>query len=204
MNWTEIQEYIAGAAEQITLVEGFAVLMGLVYVILAARESIWCWSAAIVSVVAYIYICIDARLYMETGLQFFYLVMAVYGWINWRQRNLQQKKPVITWKLKWHAVSIVGGAALTAIAGYLLNRYTYASLAYLDSFTTVYALIATFMVTRKVLENWLYFIVIDAASIAMYAMKDLYLTALLFAAYVGIATYGYFAWRKEYRKAYVS
>lgn len=204
MNWSEIQDYVSAAAAQVTLIEGFAVLMGLVYVILAARESIWCWGAAIVSVSAYIYICVNANLYMETALQFFYLAMAIYGWLNWRRRNHQHKKPVIVWKAKWHIISIASGAALTVVAGYFLDRYTGASLAYLDSFTTIYALVATFMVTRKVLENWLYFIVIDAASVAMYAMKDLYLTALLFAAYVFIAAYGYFAWLKEYRRSYAA
>lgn len=204
MNGHSIAESFWAAAEQMTLVEAAAVLMGLVYVILAAKESIWCWSAAIISVLLYIYICLKANLFMETGLQFFYLAMAFYGWINWKRRQDQQKKPVIVWKKRWHTLAIAGGAALTLISGFLFDQYSNASLPYLDSFTTIYALIATFMVTQKVLENWLYWIVIDAASIFMYAFKDLYLTAALFAAYVVIAIYGYYEWLKDYRGSYAA
>lgn len=199
MNWETVKESILHAAAQMTWIEAVAVFFSLVYVFLAAREMIWCWAAALVSVCLYIYICLRAQLYAETALQVFYLAMAFYGWFNWNKRKEAGKRPIISWPAVYHIAAVSAGLVLFLTAGYALDRHTDAALPYLDSFTTWFAVIATFMVARKVLENWIYWVIIDGASIYLYMFRDLYLTALLFLAYTVIAAFGYFQWRSIYR-----
>ena len=113
----------------------------------------------------FLYIFWQVNLYMESGLQIFYLIMAVYGWYQWRYAtNGKESLPVTTWSLKTHALVIGCVAIATLISGSLLAD-TDQRLGYVDSFTTWGAVVTTYMVTRKVLENWLYWIVIDFASI---------------------------------------
>lgn len=136
---------------------------------------------------------------MESLLQIFYLAMAVYGWISWKgYRKAEGKNLEITSLSAWkNLVIILIIAFLTLVSGFALNNDP--TLDYLDAFTTWGAIIATFMVAKKILENWLYWIVIDSVAIYLYLEKGLYLTALLFAAYVLIALVGYLAWYRDHR-----
>ncbi|MFW5700238.1 MAG: nicotinamide riboside transporter PnuC [Cyclobacteriaceae bacterium] len=200
----ELLELLKYAIAQFTIIEAVAVFFGVLYIFLAARENIWCWGAALVSVLLYIYICIKAQLYAETGLQIFYLVMAVYGYFQWRKGGSNRKEknelPITTWPLKIHAVVIISGAILVFGLGYFLVNYTNAQLPFLDSFTTIFSMITTYMVTRKKLENWLYWIIIDGAAVYLYIQRDLFITALLFLFYTIIVIFGYFQWLKIYRQ----
>ena len=148
-----------------TILEGLAVALAVVYLLLAIRQNIWCWAAAAVSTSIYIFIMYGAGLYMESALQVFYLAMAGYGWQQWRRGGPDQGElPVSTWKLQQHVIAISVVVLLMLISGYLLQRYTSAALPHLDSLTTWGAVVATFMVARKILENWYYWFVIDAIS----------------------------------------
>lgn len=208
----DIQTLISEAAAAMSWIEALAVLLGLAYVILAAAESIWCWPAALLSVSLYIYICLEAQLFAETGLQVFYWIMAIVGWWNWTRHNRKARSaenelrdvqtdslPISSWPLRKHALVIALNLAGSLLLGWLLASYTQAANPYLDSFTTIFSLYTTWMVTLKVLENWLYWIVIDAASVYLYASRDLYLTALLFILYTVIAAAGYWKWRRHYK-----
>ena len=189
------------------MLETIAVLFSIIYVILAAKESIWCWVAAAISVVLYIYICYNAKLYAETGLQIFYFLMAIVGYYSWKvvknkDENIEINKLDITeLKLKHHCFIIILGMLISFVFGYILLTYTDAKMPLLDSFTTTFSIIATIMVIKKVLENWLYFIAIDIASIYLYYSRDLDQTAVLFILYTIIATYGYFNWLKLIKKS---
>lgn len=199
----EILDSLNYAIAQFTIIEAMAVLFGVVYIFLAARENIWCWVAAIISVLLYIYICIKAQLYAETGLQVFYLIMAIYGYYQWHtggsQRQKKEELPISTWPFAIHMIIIVSGAILVIALGYFLANNTNAKMPYLDSFTTIFSMITTYMVTRKKLENWLYWIVIDGAAVYLYVQRDLFITALLFLFYTIIVIFGYFRWLKTYR-----
>ncbi len=180
--------------------EATAVALGLAYVLFAARESIWCWPCALVGTSIYIFLFWDVSLLMESALNVYYLIMAIYGWWHWtrdKPENLA-RLPIQRWSLKQHAITLALIAVLTLISGALLEGRTTAVLPYLDSFTTWASVITTWMVARKVLENWLYWIVIDAASILLYLDRALYLTTALFAFYVVLAIYGWFTWRRHY------
>lgn len=198
----EILDSLQYAIAQFTIIEAMAVFFGILYIMLAAKENIWCWAAAIISVLLYIYICIKAQLYAETGLQIFYLVMAVYGYYQWKSGGNEKKDalPISAWPIKNHVTIIISGVLIVIGLGYFLQNYTQAQLPYLDSFTTVFSMITTYMVTRKKIENWLYWLIIDGAAVYLYIQRDLFLTALLFFGYTIIVIFGYFQWLKIYRQ----
>jgi len=182
--------------------EGIAVVLAIAYLVLAIRQNIWCWPAAFASTVIYLVLMYRAFLYMESALQVFYLAMAVYGWYQWRHGpGPHHSLPVNRRPLAWHVVAIIIVLLAPLISGRLLTVYSTAALPYADSFTTRRAIIATYMVTRKVLENWLYWFVIDSVSIYLYIIRELYLTALLFAGYLVLIVVGYLTWRKDLQQA---
>tara|TARA_B100001758_G_C18295014_1_gene549132 strand:+ start:374 stop:976 length:603 start_codon:yes stop_codon:yes gene_type:complete len=180
------------------ITEFIAVAFSILYVILAAKENIYCWTAAAISVSIYIYLCYSAKLYAETFLQFFYLIMAFVGYYNWSRSNLKSKKLSIQeWSINKHFMLIILGAISSLIMGFLLTSYTDAEIATLDSFTTIFSLFATYLVVKKIIENWLYWIVIDIAAVYLYFEKGLLLTSLLFIIYTVIAIFGYFKWLEK-------
>lgn len=184
--------------------ESIGVVLAIAYLLLAARERIECWYVAGVSVVLYFFILVDVRLYMEAGLQVFYLVMAVYGFMQWRRGGEAATgasgTPIVTWPGRRHGLAVAAVAVASAASGWLLARYTDAAYPYLDAFTTWGAIVATFMVAGKVLENWLYWVVIDAAGAFLFMARGLDQTAALFGLYVVLALYGYLDWRGRLRR----
>lgn len=186
-------------ALQNSVPEIIAVLFGIAYLLLAMREHIWCWYAAFISTGIFLWVFWDVRLYMESGLQIFYLIMAVYGWYQWRNGSPDNGPlKISTWSATTHVSVIVSVVLLSTGTGWALANFTQAELPFLDSLTTWGAIVTTYMVARKVLENWIYWFFIDGLSIYLYLDRGLYFTALLFAAYVVIVIFGYLSWRKSY------
>jgi nicotinamide mononucleotide transporter len=182
-----------------TLLEIAGVITGLLCVYLAAKNNIWNWPFAAISVIIYIFIFFEARLLADMGLQFYFLGMNIYGWWYWSQRAPSEKKiPVARIKKSEAGLSVVAIVVFTFILGSLL-KYTTASFPYLDSFCTACSLVAQVFLARKVLENWLIWIFVDIIYVGVYTFKDLHLTALMYAVYVAIALMGYIDWRKEAR-----
>jgi nicotinamide mononucleotide transporter len=179
-----------------SLWEWFAVLTGILYVILAARKSILCWPFAIISSLIYIYLCYTSQLYIESVLQVFYLVMGVVGWILWN-RSQDEHSDIKRWSLNAHLLNIVISAAVVFLVGYSFATFTDQANPYFDAFTTIFSLAATFMVTQKVLENWIYWIAIDLVSIFLYADRGYYLTSVLYFVFTILAIVGYFVWLRK-------
>ncbi len=176
-----------------------AVVLAVAYLLLAIRQNIWCWAAALCSSVIYLWLFFDALLYMESALQIFYVAMAVYGWYQWKRggddgRGLH----IVTWRLRTHALVIAGVLILSAGVGWAMTA-TDAVFPYLDSFTTVAAVVTTYMVARKVLENWVYWFVIDSVAIYLYIARELYLTSALFVVYLVLVVVGFRRWRRDWR-----
>ena len=186
---------------QLTLLqwlELLAVALAVLYLLLAIRQNIWCWAAAAVSTVLYLFIMYHARLYMESALQVFYLAMAAYGWYQWRLGGADHAGVrVTTWHWRTHLLAAVVVFALVYSSGFLLERYSDAALPFADAFTTWAAVVATWMVARKILENWIYWFVIDAVSVYLYLSRELYFTAALFVAYLVMIVFGYRSWRRS-------
>ena len=176
--------------------ELIAVIAALFYVVLAAKENSWCWPAALISTIIYTVIFYDVYLWMDSLLQLYYIAMAIYGWYCWRQSStkVNASQKIQSWPLLLHGKMIVLLLAISLILGWVMANYTPTDFPYLDSATTVFAVFATYLVAKKVLENWLYWIVIDAVSIYLYIEKELTPTAVLFVLYVIIAIYGYMQW----------
>ncbi|MGK0441073.1 MAG: nicotinamide mononucleotide transporter [Pseudohongiellaceae bacterium] len=198
MNYAET---IQQAWQAMSLWELAAVLFGIAYLLLAMREKISCWYAAFMSTAIYTVLFWDVSLLMDSALQVYYMAMAVYGWYQWRQPKDQVKAElaISCWRWQTHSIAIGTVILVSCLSGWLLQNNTDAAWPYLDSFTTWGAIVTTYMVAKKVLENWLYWIVIDAVAAFLYMDRGLYLTALLFAAYVVIVVFGYFQWRNIYK-----
>ena len=175
-----------------------AVGLALAYVLLAIYQQRLCWLAAIGSALLYIAIFWQVQLYLEAALQFFYIAMAIYGWIIWGNNNDTGEVAIQTWPSRYHIAACLMLLLLSLLLGGAMDAYTDAASPFIDAGTTVSALLATWMVARKLLENWLYWIAIDLASIGLYLSRDLTLTALLFAGYVILAGLGYLTWRKQW------
>lgn len=189
---------LATEARALPALEAIAVIAAIAYLLLAIRQNIWCWACAVVSTSMYGYLFVAAKLYMESVLNVFYLAMAVYGWWAWYSgRGAGQALPVTSWPMMRHAIAIVAIAALAAGNGFLLDAYSDAAFPYVDSATTWGAIWTTWLVARKVLENWWYWLVIDSASIVIYWQRDLQLTALLFVVYLVMIPFGLVAWRRS-------
>lgn len=183
--------------------EALAVTLGVAYLLLAVRESLWCWYAAFFSTAIYLWLFWQVQLPMESALQLYYLVMAVYGWYQWRQGGgAESALTISSWSGQRHVLAIGAVLLASAISGTLLARYTDAALPYLDSFTTWGSILTTWMVARKVLENWVYWLVIDSASIWLYLERGLLMTAGLFAVYLVIVCFGWRQWLLHYRAQY--
>jgi nicotinamide mononucleotide transporter len=197
----EVINTIAHQLLQNSLLELVAVVFAVAYLILAVRENSLCWYAAGISTLIFLFIFWDVKLYMESGLQIYYLAMAFYGWYQWRDAQTETASlQVSKWSARQHVVALALIATLTYVSGSLLNSGTDANLPYLDSFTTWASVVTTFMVARKILENWLYWLVIDSVSIYLYLDRELYFTSLLFAIYIVIIFFGWFAWNRSYRQ----
>jgi nicotinamide mononucleotide transporter len=191
-----VQDWVSAIA----LIEVGGVVFAAAYLLLAIKQSVWCWPAAIVSVGLSFVLFFDASLYMEAWLQIFYFGMALYGWQQWLKGGAGQGVALKWWTPGQHGLAIAVIFVCTAAAGWLL-RGTDQALPYLDSFTTVAAIVATFMVARKVIENWIYWSVIDSVSIYLYLSRGLELYALLFVAYLVMIVFGWRAWRADWRAA---
>ena len=182
----------------ISAAEALAVGLGIAYLLLAVRENIACWYAAFLSTAISVYVFWDVSLVMESLLNVYYMVMAVYGWLQWRGKTATHEGlAVSTWAPRNHSLAIIGVLLATAISGAVLSANTSASWPFVDSFTTWGSVLTTFMVARKILENWIYWIVIDTTSIFLYLDRGLYLYAGLFVAYLVIAVFGYISWRRS-------
>lgn len=178
-------------------------LLAIAYLLLAIRQNLACWPAAIVSAGIYTVLMYRAALYMESALQLFYIAMAIYGWWHWSRGGPRDSKlPVTDWPLAFNLPPVVTIVMLSLASGYLLDNFSAAAFPYADSFTTWGAIVTTWMVARKVLQNWYYWFVIDSVSVYLYTQRGLYLTALLFMVYLLLIIVGYRAWRRSLQERY--
>ncbi|MCF8217569.1 MAG: nicotinamide riboside transporter PnuC [Bacteroidales bacterium] len=191
-----IIEYITG-----NYIELLAMALGLVSIVLQIKQNLWLWPVNIVMVSLYIIVYIDARLYADMSLQVYYLIMSVYGWFYWlygrKNRKDQKQVPVTRTRKKVWPFLILATIALFVIISYILVNYTDSDVPYLDAFTTSLSFVATWMLARKLIENWIIWIVVDAVSVGLYIFKGLFPTTVLFLVLTILAFKGYHEWKKE-------
>lgn len=179
--------------------ESVAVVLALAYVWLAARQNIWCWPAALVSTGIYVWLFHEISLPFHIVLNLYYMLMAVYGWYQWR-RCQEQHSPMQQWPVSTHIGCILALAVATLVLVQAADAVLDADYLYLDAAITVFSIFTTVLVAHKVVENWLYWMVINSAAAWLYFSKELLLTGLLFIAYLGFAVYGYINWSKQVRQ----
>jgi nicotinamide mononucleotide transporter len=175
-----------------TLVEWIAVVLAFAYVLLAIRQIRWCWPAAAASAAIYFVLFARGGLPMQAALQLFYIATAAYGWYAWRADHGEPAElPVSSWPVRRHAV------ALSAVALATVANVACLLVAGADAFVAWGSVFATWLTARKVLENWLYWVVFDVVAAILYFAQGFHATAGLFVVYVVLAARGFVAWRAD-------
>jgi nicotinamide mononucleotide transporter len=194
----DISSAFAQFVRTTTLLEWVAVVTGFACVWLAARESLWNFPVALVSCALYVVIYHRAQLYSDRNLQFLFIGLGLYGWYEWLYggRGKTELGVSHTTSREW-GYSAIFALAYTLGFGYYLRYHTDATFPYLDSFTTAGSIVAQYLLTRKRLENWLLWILVDVIYVPVLWYKALYPTSTLYALYLGLAAYGYWQWRRE-------
>ena len=179
------------------VIEGIGAALAVAYLLLALKQNKLCWFAWIASSILYLYVMYQAGLYMESLLQVFYLCMGFYGLSQWTKTiSNNQNTYVDIWSIGNHIFAISSVIVLSFLSGILLSNFSNAALPFIDAFTTWGAIVASYMVARKILENWIYWFVIDFISVFIFASRGLYFTSALFVTYLVIIYFGYKSWSK--------
>ena len=200
-----------------TWVEVVAVLASGTYVVLAAKENIWCWFFGIIGAAMWAYAAYAFfGLYIDALLQLYYVGISIYGWQQWTKHSKSQHEiiddlndfensknlNISKLSLNDNFKIIGGGLLLSFLVGFLFDKFTPAASTYLDAFTTVFSIITTALVTRKILDNWMYWIVIDSVYVYLYASRAGYLFALLNVVFVIISIFGFLEWKRRMKVNY--
>ena len=189
--WHSLQSHL----QQQSVAELIAVVLAIAYVLLAAKQNIWCWPCALISTGIYVWLFWEVSLPFNSVLNFYYLVMAIYGWIKWRQVENGKELEIVSKSVNFHLVAILALFLVGTILTKLVTFTTEGLYLYLDAMISVFSVFATLLVAHKVLENWLYWIFINTFAAYLYFSSGLALTGILFLSYVGFAIYGYFTWQ---------
>ena len=180
------------------VVEILATVANLAFVILLIREKTLCWPFGIAGSALSIYLFIDAKLYFEAFLYLFYVVFGIWGWLRWHRREEQQDNPVARWRTRFHLLAILGCSAFAVLLGYGALSFTDAERPFFDAFTTLFSFFATYLEVAKVLEAWVYWIVINLASIWLYHDRNLDIYAGLIGLYAILSVWGFVSWQRTW------
>lgn len=183
-------------------VEILGVILSILYLFFSIRQNILLWPLGIASALLYMVVFFQSKFYADMGLNAYYVGISIYGWILW-SRGREKKGselPVIRLGKKKALVLLIISAITFAVIGVILERYTDSPIPYWDAFTTAVSFTATWMLARKILENWILWIIVDAVSMGLYLYRGLYPTLFLFAVYTTMAVIGYIKWRRSYQE----
>jgi len=179
-------------------VEILGLVFSLLYLYFSIRQKILLWPMGIISAVLYMIVFFQSKFYADMGLNGYYLIISVYGWIVWSGGEKKGGKTLQISRIRLKQGFILGLVTLAAfvIIGFILDRFTDSPIPYWDAFTTSVSFTATWMLARKIIEHWILWLVVDAVSMALYLYRGLYPTMVLFAVYTFMAVIGYVQWRK--------
>jgi len=182
-------------------VEILGVIFSIGYLIFSIRQNILLWPLGIASALLYMVVFYQSKFYADMGLNAYYVIISIYGWLLWRRGSDESGVMLSVSRIgKRHALILL---VITALAfagiGIILDRFTDSPVPYWDAFTTALSITATWMLARKILENWILWIIVDAVSMALYLYRGLYPTLFLFAIYTTMAVIGYMKWKRSYK-----
>lgn len=183
-------------------IEIIGVIISLIYLFLSIQQKIGLWFFGILSSAMYAWIYFDSKFYADMSLQFYYIFVSIYGWINWSQSKSKQgiELPVLKVTGRQMAGLSFISVVIFLIYYFILSEYTDSPLPIADSITTALSITATWMLARKIMEHWLLWIFIDGLSAGLYFYKELYPTFVLFIIYTVMAFWGYIQWQKTLSK----
>lgn len=172
-------------------------VIGLLYLYLEYRASVYLWPVGVIMPLFYIYIFFVSRFYADMGINIYYLFASIYGWIRWNKSASQEQGLAIThMPFRYWSVALPALSILFAGIAWILIRFTDSPVPFGDSFTTALSIVAMWMLANKYIEQWGLWIVVNVVSCALYAWKGLYPTALLYVVYSIVPVFGYFKWKQ--------
>lgn len=181
------------------LIDIIGLVLGLLYLWLEYRANIWLWAVGIIMPIVNSYLLFAKGLYADFGMEFYYVVIAIYGYYCWRWGNKTDKGtelPITHYKSRHVVASIMTGLVLWGGIYWFLKYHTNSTVPILDSFTTSLSAVAMWALARKYLEQWLLWLVVDAVSCGLYIYKGIPFRACLYGLYTVIAVLGYLKWKK--------
>jgi nicotinamide mononucleotide transporter len=179
----------------VSILEIIAVVLGLLYLVLISFSQRIAWIFGILSSAIYVYMAFVGAIYLQAGLQFVYVVLGIFGFINWG-KSAETKLKI--WSLQKHLLVGIPTLFLALTLGFVFSK-TNQKLPYLDAFISAFAILATYLTTKSILENWLYWIVLNLLSMYLWYEQDLQLTVVLFAVNTSMAVFGFILWRKKWK-----
>ena len=186
----------------INYLEVFGTVVGLTYLWLEYRASIYLWIASIIMPAINLKVYFDAGLYADFAIDIYYLLIAIYGYFAWRyglgkaKKERREALPISHTPRRQIPVLLAAQLVLWAAIAYVLINFTNSNVPYADAFTTATSIVAMWMLARKQAEQWLVWIVVDVVCVALYLYKGLYFYAALYSLYTVIAVFGYRRWLK--------
>lgn len=178
-----------------TLLGLIALITGVLGVLLTIKQSVWCWPAALISVITSSIEFYEQRLFGDMALQVFYFISGLYGWYYWGKNKADTFSVTRTPSSKW--LILIGATALQFIVYYFLLQKFKGDKVLIDALLTAASITATFMMTKKWLENWLAWVLIDLTYVFLYGVKNMWLFAVLYLVFTIMAAYGYLQWKKK-------
>lgn len=186
------------AAHGSSCLEAVAVVFGIVSVYLSTRENIWSWPTALINVALFSALFLESGLYSDAGLQVVYFVLSLYGWYEWLYGG-EGRTAIAVSRTPRNVWTVMGGIGIVVWVslGMITSRLPGTALPFVDAATTTTSLLAQWMMTRKLIENWLIWIAVDVIYVGMFIYKGLYLTAFNYGIYLALAVLGYVAWKRS-------
>lgn len=181
-------------------VEVLGVFFSILYLYFSIRQNILLWPMGIISALLYMVVFYQSKFYADMGLNGYYVVISIYGWIIWKQGSSNSEKglPIRRVNLKLALILLTITVAAFLGIGEVLARYTDSPIPYWDAFTTAVSFTATWMLARKILEHWILWVIVDTVSMGLYLYRGLYPTLVLFAIYTTMAVVGFIEWKKAH------
>lgn len=179
------------------ILEFLAVAAAVLYVILASKNRISCFIFGLISSAIYVFLTFELKFYFDVLINSYYVLMSVIGWYIWQGKLNENDPQIKSMPMKQIKLAVVITALISILLAFIANQYSDAELPYIDAVTTCFAILGTWMLVKKYLENWLVWIMVDLLAAGMYFYKGLYLTGGLFLVYTVIACYGYLNWDKQ-------
>lgn len=187
--------------KQTSLLEWVGVISAFICIYLAAKEHILNWPVSIISAGVYAVVYYQYKLYGDSFLQLYFVSTAIYGWYYWLKRKRHHEEPIVSFGLKGWLLTFSSVVVLTILLSLFLDNYTNTDVPYADGFCTAMSFVAQFLMTRKILQNWILWIIVDICYVPLLLYKGLASTAVLYAVLIVLAIIGYLDWRKTWKAA---